>query len=339
MPDTPTSGDVKALPAEGPNSPSSNPLQSAQPASGSEIPPAAHVPDKSASNPPPPPAQAATVQQLSDVEGRMTAFEGATLRLSRWGLCIAALTFAIIAFQGWEMYSGSKDTRALAEAAKAQSEATKAIAESAKTQAENTAQLATFTSQEVQQLAANVKEAHSSTEHAESALQRSERPWVNAESMEATNFDPPSDYRSSLAIGVRIVLKNTGRSIAKDGWVKAYPEPNSVQVLNKEWRKPCQDIKDFVAAVEKGKQTGFGGTWPMGFVLTPGEAAIEEISFGNTQITKSNFNDGYWVLGCAIYNDQYGKEHHTNFCFQPAGSSDKPSIPKFKICNAMQEAN
>jgi hypothetical protein len=269
----------------------------------------------------------------------MSAFERSTLRLTRVGLLIAGVTGAVIGLQWYEMRKGGSDTHDLAEAAKAQSEAAKVIAESAKTQSENTAKLATFTSQEVSQLAASVKETHAATDRSELALQRSERPWVNAESLDAPGFSPPSDAAGSLSMTIRVVMKNTGKSVATNGWVWVSLEPNSVEVLNREWRKPCQMIEDFKSAITKSIQGGHGGTWPMGFVLAPGESVVEDVVVASSPVTMANMQNGYYVLGCAIYRDQFDKTHHTNFCFQPGGPSATPGVPRFKACNAFQEAN
>ncbi len=251
---------------------------------------------------------------------------------------VTLATGIFIALQWWEIRTSSVDTHELAKAAKSQSETTKLIAEQAKTQSDNTAQIATSTAEQVKQLAANVKEAHAATEHAESTFQRSERPWINAESMEAIAFDPPGDRNQSLSMKVRVVIKNTGKSVATDGEMMVWPAPNSTTILVKGWRKPCEMIENLKFASALSRQRGIGDTWPHGFVLTPGESVPEEITFGSSEITTANYQ-GFWVLGCATYNDQFGKQHHTNFCFQIAGPSAVAGIPAFKVCNGFQEAN
>ncbi len=271
----------------------------------------------------------------TELEQRMSAFERSTLRLTRAGLLVATLSGAVIALQWYEMRKGGVDTHDLAEAAKAQSDAARTIAESAKAQSENTAKLANFTSQEVTQLAASVKETHAATNRAESALQRSERPWVNAESLEGSFW---STGDGNLSGKVRIMMKNTGKSIATNGWVMVSAEPNSVKILNKEWHKSCDIIDDFKSAIAKSAQGGYGGNWPMGFVLAPGESVVEDIGIGNIKSDMADLNKQY-LLGCAIYNDQFSKTHHTNFCFQVGGPGATSGSPQFKTCNAFQEAN
>ena len=253
---------------------------------------------------------------------------------------MAVLTCFILALQLNEMHSGSKDTHDLAVAAKAQSDASKAIAESAKAQSEAATQIASSTSDEVKQLKASVEEQHAATEHADLSLQRTERPWVNAESIEVHGVTSLNDKDQFVNISTKAILRNTGKSVATNGWHWIWLAPNtSVQMLRQSWRKPCEFIAHQKAAVAHSNEMKLGANWPIGFVLAPGQATEEHMYIGTSDLTAENTRNGYWVLGCATYDDQFGNHHHTNYCFQTAGPGETPDAPKFRPCNAFQEAN
>lgn len=261
-------------------------------------------------------------------------------RLTITQTVVAVVTCFILALQFNEMRTGSKDTHDLAVAAKAQSDASKAIAESAKSQSEATARIAWATTDEVNQLRASVGEQHSATVHADLSLQRSERPWVNAESIEIHGLTFPNDNTPVVNMSTKTILRNTGKSVARNGWSWLWLAPNtSVQMLRENWRKPCQVIAQQKAAVARSNKLRLGANWPIGFVLVPGQATEEHLSIGISDLTMSNTRNGYWVLGCTTYDDQFGNHHHTNFCFQVAGPGDTPDSPRFRACNAFQEAN
>jgi hypothetical protein len=77
------------------------------------------------------PEQPATEQKLENVEREMNAFECSTLRWTRATFAVLAVTCIVVGFQGYEMLTGSVDTRRLAEAAKAQADKTASIADAA----------------------------------------------------------------------------------------------------------------------------------------------------------------------------------------------------------------
>jgi hypothetical protein len=137
---------------------------------------------------------------------------------------------------------------------------------------------------------------------------------------------------------VKVTLKNTGKSVATDGWARILAEPNRTVLLDKEWRKPCDMIAEFQSALALSRKRGSGGTWPIGFVLAPGETAIEDEYTGGP-VTFQDIRNSFYLLGCVIYQDQYGKPHHTNFCYQPIAVTPDGTSKEFKACNAFQEAN
>lgn len=290
-----------------------------------------------------PPIQTAPPVDLSvssaAVEKRMSAFERSIRKLTLAQTIVAVVTCIILALQLNEMRTGSRDTHDLAVAAKAQSEAAKAIAESAKSQSEATSQIASSTTEEVNQLKASVTEEHAATVHADLSLQRSERPWVNAESMEVRGLTPPGRNHPTLTMQTKTILRNTGKSVATNGWTSLWIAPNLVKTLRNDWNEPCKTITQQKTAEARASKLNLGSTWPHGFVLAPGQSVGFDLSFGSSDINENNYQSGYWLLGCTTYDDQFGNHHHTNFCFQPSGPGDTPDAPKFKACNGFQEAN
>jgi len=140
---------------------------------------------------------------------------------------------------------------------------------------------------------------------------------------------------------VNVVIKNTGKSVATEGAITALPIPNfPTAILVKKWRKPCEMPDEFKAGSVQSREV-FGGSGRMDSYVTPGESVSQHMGIVSSDVTYANSQQGYWFLGCLTYKDQFGKQHHTTFCFQPAGPGDNPhpEIPKFKICNAFQEAN
>jgi hypothetical protein len=270
---------------------------------------------------------------------RMSEFENSIRWLTLAQTIVAILTCIILGLQLSEMHSGSADTHDLAVAAKAQSEAAKAIAESAKSQSEATARIAALTGEEVTQLKASVAEERTAIEHSDLSLQKSERPWVNAESMEVSGIDPPNPKHPSLTLRTKTIFRNTGKSVAVNGRVRIWIAPNSVKTIHHDWNSPCRMISQQKVGEAHANKLGLGMTWPVGFVLAPGESVGDENSFGGSDITENNYQSGYWILGCTTYDDQFGNHHHTNFCFQPDGPGDTPSSTKFRACNGFEEAN
>jgi hypothetical protein len=161
-------------------------------------------------------------------------------------------------------------------------------------------------------------------------LQVSERAWVNAESIEILTSTVPGIGSDDLSIGARIAMKNTGKSTATDGFARMRIEPNDVKTPTKEWKRACQDIEPFRAAVESGSTP-----WPVGFVLAPGQSAPQVVGDTLRGLTADKMANGYYILGCTTYKDQFDTRR-TTFCFQP----NEPSDPSkgFTVCNGFQEA-
>lgn len=270
----------------------------------------------------------------------MSDFERSMRRLTISQTIVAIVTCLILGLQFNEMRTGSRDTHDLAVAAKAQSDASKAIAESSKSESEATQAIAASTKDEVDQLKASVSEAHAATLHADLSLQKSERPWVNAESIQVHGLVFPNDNRPVENVSSKTILRNTGRSIAVNGWHWQMLLPNyTALVINERWREPCQFIGKSKIALAQSQKAKVGSNWPIGFVLAPGQTAEENMGFGTTELTTENTRNGYYVLGCMTYDDQFGNHHHTTYCFQVAGAGATPDAPRFRACIGFAEAN
>jgi hypothetical protein len=140
--------------------------------------------------------QPATAHQLQKTEEkideRMSAFERSTIRLTRAAIGIAILTVACVAFQGYEMYTGGKDTSTLANQAVTQATQTTNLAtntDKMKTSAEKSAQASrdfadtandinTGIGDAVKKLGAQAKAAKESLTLAQNAFIMEDRPYV-----------------------------------------------------------------------------------------------------------------------------------------------------------------
>jgi hypothetical protein len=191
---------------------------------------------------------------------------------------------------------------------------------------------------QVDQTHSLVKQAIISNENTVDTLHKTERPWVNAESLELEGIKLPEDlsrFSTYLSVKATIHLRNTGKSVAVNGWTLVnIVHGNRTEILNQEWRRSCESIETFKNATTKNRNTPGGARWPMGFVLVPGQGAPYEIAIGN-QSAKAG--ETFWLIGCTIYNDQYsGPSHHTTFCFKPSNSG---TAITFVPCHAFEEAN
>ena len=144
-------------------------------------------------------------------------------------------------------------------------------------------------------------------------LLRGQRPWVTVTSFKVTAItSTPGDV--SRLQGV-YTLKNTGVSIATDGSVQAIFLPASL--LKKHWDDACAAVKETEESAKMQKEKDIT-PWPLGFVLAPGQ---ENSSTGWNGPMRSNLDDnqteGFFVLGCVSYRDQFLRSHQTRFCFMP----------------------
>lgn len=181
---------------------------------------------------------------------------------------------------------------------------------------------------------------------ARKTLEDSQRPWVVAESAELSEALPGDP----IGIGplIKFKIRNYGNSVATDGRMYASYEPNDTVWLSANWRRSCKDADIARQADVEGKQmTGLGG-WPIGFVLAPGDRTAERvgatpvINDADIQAIKERGNSaqGYYIIVCMEYLDQFNKLHTTTTCFDTSGEGlDSSNGEGFTKCNAFQTAN
>jgi len=244
-----------------------------------------------------PAGQPATEQQLNDVEKRMTAFERSMRRLTIVQVIVAILTGAVIALQWYEMHTGSVDTHALAEAAKAQAEAAKATAESSKAQSENTARQLIISEEQA-------KAAQGSVQATQRQMRQDQRAWLNPQAV----F---SAIGESKPIGAVVQVINNGRTPARRIFFELvvekvssnkspsfdYSGPHFKPHIGTMFTNVTQEMKisafrsDYVAKVASE------------MLLTKPE--YEELVSGQAYVA---------VFGKMTYLDVFGIEHWAKFC-------------------------
>ena len=159
------------------------------------------------------------------------------------------------------------------------------------------------------------------------------RPWITAQSVELIKplLFPPN-HRFNLE--VKIILKNTGTSVATDGLAMPDAEPDYTAIISRNIHNSCDYANDM--RLTKAKNT----PWETGFVLAPGDTVPVPATMGSDNISPDQIGRGqFYVLGCVIYADQYRIWHHTQFCFQPDAPVNDPANIKFRICDWYGEAN
>ncbi|MHB1745607.1 MAG: hypothetical protein ACYCRE_12690, partial [Acidobacteriaceae bacterium] len=200
------------------------------------------------------------------------------------------------------------------------------------------------------------REAKEQARIADETLRKSQRPWVNAESFLPATVDLPPEKR--FQVNGDVVIKNTGTSIATDGWAMMVAVPNSADFLTKNWDEACRINDRQMRASRQAAANHRGDTWPIGFVLAPNQETRMRMGSGDAEglIDKQirnamrfvgasgrdafgqSFRSGqFYLLGCARYKDQFGTPHTTRFCF--IYLDDKMSPSGFYVCNGMQSAD
>jgi hypothetical protein len=172
-------------------------------------------------------------------------------------------------------------------------------------------------------------------------FRQSQRSWVNAECFVAKKIVLPPQGR--FDVYGELTMKNTGISVATDGWASIVALPNKTAVLTKKWDSACVLVDRQIKASRESALQGFGDTWPIGFVLSPNqETSSMGFSIGE-DFTPEDLRNGFYLVGCAKYVDQFKEHHVTRFCFTPDAAIYGPdmSVSKFgfKICNAFQSAD
>jgi hypothetical protein len=176
---------------------------------------------------------------------------------------------------------------------------------------------------------------------ADDTLKKSQRPWVNADSFDLKRITLPPDGRF-FAYGI-LTMKNTGTSVATEGWAMMVAVPNETNALNKDWDLACRTLDTQREASRLSAQKQVGDLWPIGFVLAPNQET-HSMAFGiGSDMSRQEVASGFYLLGCTRYKDQFSKVHTTRFCFVPNGSTYAPDGTANNItletCNAFQSAD
>lgn len=256
-----------------------------------------------------PTTQPATAQQLSDVEERMSAFERSMIRLTLAGLLITVVTGGFIGLQWWEMRSGSVDTHALAEAAKAQAETAKAIAESAKAQADNSAQQIIVAGKQA-------KAADGSVKAIQRQMRQDQRAWLD---IVIGNFQ----WGLNVPVSVPVIITNMGKTPARKFRVAVV-----VEVLTIDKSPDLSDKLNTPAVTETaGIMTPHSVSTLKGqtFLVDPSDKS-KAIPWNLGETDKLNLEIGktYWVAhGMLWYDDIFKTSHWRKFC---TFGSPKPGI-------------
>lgn len=197
-----------------------------------------------------------------------------------------------------------------------------------------------------QETARLVNTAEQQANIAADTLKKSQRPWVNAESfMLDTHTYPP---QGRFYIQGELTVKNTGPSIATEGWVMISAAPHfDRRWLAQHWDNACQAIDQLKIADsnETKRKVGDGiPPPPYGFVLAPNQETKIELGAGSDDIDANDVtNRGFSVLGCIKYKDQFLMEHTTRFCFTPFTKSGEKFAANgeytFWVCNGLQTAD
>lgn len=247
----------------------------------------------------------------------------AILVLVNNGRQLEQMTTQTLAMQGQltEMKSGSEDTKAIAESAKAQADNTKALASAALDQ--------------VKELKASVLAAQQANKTTREAMILDQRPWVGIQKIQVLN--PPTEGQS---IKVKVPIMNGGKSPAL--YVMHYS-------ILKPWIKPADDMSvpltDDPAISHCFQPKPVWRQGLTGGMIMPGkpdvylspESPVMDKEMVNviTKVARANSNSpsmrgipqstasakaehltvGLFLVGCVEYFDQFRTPHRTGICY------------------------
>jgi hypothetical protein len=254
------------------------------------------------------PTQAATADQLKQVEKEMNAFERATLRWAKVAVLLSGLAALFVCAQWYEMHTGSQDTHALAQAADTQAKKMTTMSDAA----DKIRQAAQDMVAQDQRIADNSKQAlDASNRQSKAALDASiaasrndQRAWVAVLNV---IINPP-EIGKSIEGGV--TWRNSGKTFAR----RVTPNCNFVFV---------QARVDDDAALEKMR--GVLERPPSVGLLAPNaeyktmlksRAPVDETD--KTRITGDWFT---YVWGEIVYEDVFKRSHTTKFCSWRQGAT------------------
>jgi hypothetical protein len=286
-----------------------------------------------ANNPDPMPVRVVNDPLLTRVveDDELGEFEARTLRYARWGFGVAIVTL-VLALGTGAVFFGQFSEMAN------QTDLLGRAARQARTDAKD-AGIATAKQLVIAQEQANA--AKDSVKAIQTQMRIMSRPWVNAESFEIKKMVLPPN--GGFSIYGDLTMKNTGASIANNGWTMMVAVGNGTSGLNRQWNVACKSVDTQMKASRQASKAGAGDFWPIGFVLAPNQ---ETNSLGMTisgDFLPRDIAQGFYLLGCAKYTDQFLAQHTTMFCFQPDAAVYRPDMSvntfKLRVCNGFQKAD
>jgi len=224
-----------------------------------------------------------------------------------------------------------------------QADAMDRLRQASDAQATATGSLATTSKEQLGELASSVMTAQTAATAAKdqvAELRRAQRPWVSAEDI--VLYQPISKQDTTqrgFNLYLEVVFKNTGNSIATDGQASVTGYSASAVGRSPDvdlyWDQPCKDAKEMFDLVPHDYIR------PRGFVVAPGDTVTFPINTGVLNIDDVDaYSYGFFILGCAIYHDEFHNEHKTRFCFTARDDADKKAgHPHFRHCDSWEEAD
>lgn len=157
------------------------------------------------------------------------------------------------------------------------------------------------------------KAAESANEVATNTLRKSQRPWIKIEIVGNTVYVtdkviPPGTHvpgYEAIGLTAQILARNTGTSPAVKGVVQTSISTGATIDVTKQTNAMCGTVNEIQR--ENIRFT------PPGFVIFPNDSQPLDIA---TSRAKSELGEKNLLVGCAVYRDQYGINHHTRFCFE-----------------------
>jgi len=281
-----------------------------------------------------PAPQPSTAQQFQEVEKRMTSFERSTIRWTRVAVGVSILAALFICAQWWEMHSGAKDTRTLAQAAKTQAEKTSTMSDSA----EKIRQAAEHLVAQEQRIADNSQQAmDASNRQSKAALdatianaKRDQRAWVG---VMATS--PSEGFTETAPWKVTVVFFNSGRTPARNVESSGMfttspvpiPRPTPEQIKQLIFR-PAQSI-----APQGSYREVLGIDYPAE-VSTAAQKQGQQMLLSQYAMIKSKQLFLYY-FGILKYEDSFGNHRETQFCIFLAN----PDTKEVGFCDAFNDLN
>jgi len=156
---------------------------------------------------------------------------------------------------------------------------------------------------------------------AESALHKSQRPWVVAESARTFRLAKKNDIY--CRIGYKVTVRNTGNSVATSVIIDSRALSMHDDTVNQHFDDVRLEIKKMWPDADAPTHVH-----PIGVVLAPGQeiSPIRCPAYADgADPTPEEFSTGaFVVIGYIQYSDQFSIPHHTRFAFAPDGDSVRP---------------